>query len=96
MKQSRDFRPRLKGNVLKAYNKLTSQENRILVKSTRKKEDHRNNRYKNKDHRQWDYIISVRKQVTNSIKCVSKEKIKRYFNIPFQKTRKYFIFIKPT
>ena len=31
MKQSRDFRPRLKGNVLKAYNKLTSQENRILV-----------------------------------------------------------------
>ena len=31
MDKRKDFRPRLKGNVLKAYSNLTSQENRILV-----------------------------------------------------------------
>ena len=31
MKQSKDFRPRLKGNILKAYQSITKQEERILV-----------------------------------------------------------------
>ena len=31
MKKSKDFRPRLKGNILKAYQSITKQEERILV-----------------------------------------------------------------
>ena len=31
MKQIKDFRPRLKGNILKAYQAITKQEDRILV-----------------------------------------------------------------
>ena len=31
MKKAKDFRPRLKGNILKAYQSITKQEERILV-----------------------------------------------------------------
>ena len=31
MKKPKDFRPRLKGNILKAYQSITKQEDRILV-----------------------------------------------------------------